>query len=78
MRVAFLYILVLTAVATHAQTLGGSSVFNFLNLPATPQLSALGGINISNQSNDAGLTYANPALIRKEMHAQLSANFNAF
>lgn len=78
MRIALFNILILFSLAARAQTLGGSSVFNFLNLPATPQLSALGGINISNQSNDAGSTYGNPALIRKDMHAQLSANFNAF
>lgn len=61
-----------------SQTLGGSSVFSFVNLPATPQTAALGGINISNQNNDAGITYNNPALIRKELHAQLSTNFNFF
>jgi hypothetical protein len=46
-----------------AQTLGGSSVFNFLKLPHTPQLTALGGINVSHPSNDIGLAFNNPALV---------------
>ena len=47
-----------------AQTLGGNSAYNFLKLPNTPQLSALGSINISNITGDAGLSFNNPALLR--------------
>ncbi len=62
----------------NCQTLGGSSVFNFLRLPNTPQLTALGGINISTASNDIGLVFNNPALLKKEMHTQLNVVFNNF
>ena len=61
-----------------AQTLGGRSVFNFLRLPNTPQLTALGGVNVSINSNDVGLAFNNPALLKKEMHTQLNAVFNSF
>ena len=61
-----------------AQRLGGNTVFNFLKLPNTPQLSALGGVNVSSQSNDIGLAANNPALLNPEMHAQMNAAFNAF
>src|SRR5258708_218570 len=61
-----------------AQSLGGNTVYNFLNLPNTPQLTALGGINISDISDDVGLSFNNPALLRASMHAQLNASFNAF
>jgi hypothetical protein len=61
-----------------AQTIGGSSVFNFLKLPNTPQLTALGGVNISVNSNDVGLAFNNPALLKKEMHTQMNAVFNSF
>jgi hypothetical protein len=44
-----------------AQTLGGSSVFSFLKLSSTPQLIALGGVNVSQPSNDVGLAFSNPA-----------------
>jgi hypothetical protein len=60
-----------------AQTLGGSSVYNFLRLSNTPQLTALGGINISNQSNDVGLAFHNPSLLRPIMHTQANFVFNA-
>ena len=59
-----------------AQTLGGNSAYNFLNLPNTPQLSALGGINVSNISNDAGMAFNNPSLLREDMHDQLHVSFN--
>jgi hypothetical protein len=60
------------------QTIGGSSVFNFLKLPGTPQLTALGGVNVSVTSNDVGLANNNPALLQREMHTQMNAVFNSF
>src|SRR5258706_13096911 len=61
-----------------AQTLGGSSVFNFLKLSNTPQLTALGGVNVSQTSNDVGLAFDNPALLKQSMHTQMNAGFNSF
>ena len=58
-----------------AQTLGGNTVFNFLKLPNTPQLSALGGVNVSQVSNDVGLAFNNPALLKPQMHSQMNAVF---
>jgi hypothetical protein len=62
----------------YAQTIGGSSVFNFLKLPNTAQLTALGGVNVSVTSKDVGLAFNNPALLKKEMHTQMNAVFNSF
>jgi hypothetical protein len=59
------------------QTLGGNAAYNFLKLPGTPQLSALGGVNISNMSNDAGMAFNNPSLLRAGMHQQLHLSFNS-
>lgn len=78
MRYLCLILLWFCTVKGVAQTLGGSAVFNFMNLPVSPQVSALGGINISQQNRDASLVYGNPALIRKELHQQLSANVTSF
>lgn len=61
----------------HSQTLGGNSIYNFLKLSNTPQLTALGGINISNQTEDVGMVYQNPALVREAMHMQANLVFNA-
>ncbi|HZI54531.1 MAG TPA: type IX secretion system protein PorQ, partial [Chitinophagaceae bacterium] len=65
-------------IRANPQTLGGNSVFNFLRLPNTPQLTALGGVNVSVISNDVGLAFNNPALLKKEMHTQLNTVFNDF
>ncbi|HET9430091.1 MAG TPA: type IX secretion system protein PorQ [Chitinophagaceae bacterium] len=61
-----------------AQTLGGNAVFNFLQLSPTPQLTALGGINVSQPSHDIGLAFNNPALLKPTMHAQVNTVFNGF
>jgi hypothetical protein len=62
--------------SVRAQTLGGNTVYNFLNLPNTPQLNALGGINISTIGNDAGMAFNAPALLRQQMNTQLDLAFN--
>lgn len=75
------YYLIVTFLITNyisAQTIGGNSVFNFLNLPNTPQLTGLGGVNVSVASKDIGLAFNNPALLNKDMHTQMHAVFNSF
>ncbi len=65
-------------VGARAQTLGGNSVFNFLKASNSPQLTALGGINISQQTQDIGLSFHNPALLRSSMHTQTQVVFSAY
>jgi hypothetical protein len=77
-RVLLAAILFVVAGAVSAQTLGGSTVFNFVNQPNTAQLSALGGVNVSNITNDVGLSFQNPALLRNNMNGQFNASFNGF
>jgi hypothetical protein len=60
-----------------AQTLGGRSAYNFLRFPASPQVAALGGINVTNQSNDLSLAFSNPSQLDSAMHTQMVANFNS-
>ena len=72
-----LLVLLFTSFIAGAQTLGGSSVFNFLRLPNTPQLTALGGVNVSTITHDVGMSFNNPALLREDMHAQLTTVFNS-
>ncbi len=76
-KLLFCFICIIYSSA-YSQTIGGSSVFNFLKLSNAPQLTALGGINTSNLSNDVSLSFNNPALLRKEMHSQMAAVFNVF
>lgn len=63
---------------TNAQTLGGNAVFSFLKMPASTQLSSLGGVNVSEISNDISMAFQNPSLLRKEMHQQINSSFNQF
>ena len=62
----------------NSQTLGGSATFNFLKLSNTPQLTGLGGVNVSQTSNDVGMAFYSPALLQSSMHTQMNAVFNAF
>jgi hypothetical protein len=78
MKYRLIILLLLFYLDSPGQTLGGSSVFNFLKLSHTPQLTALGGVNISQPSNDAGLAFNNPALLNPAMHTQMNAVFNSF
>jgi hypothetical protein len=78
MRFLFLFIVLLSGSRLLSQTIGGNSVFNFVNLSHTPQLTALGGINTSVSSNDAGMAFYNPALLSQAMHTQLNLVFNDF
>lgn len=60
----------------YAQTLGGSSTFSFLKLPASPQLAALGDFTLTVPSRDISLGAHQPALLREDMHGQVLASFN--
>jgi hypothetical protein len=77
LRLLLIISLLFAATQVPAQTIGGNTVFNFLKLPATPQLTALGGVNTSQVSNDVGLAFNNPALLRPETHTQLNSVFNS-
>ena len=78
MRNSILLLILFISHCLHAQTIGGNTVFNFLKLSPTPQLTALGGVNISHTSNDVGLSFNNPALLKRQMHSQLNAVFNSY
>ncbi len=76
-RIIFL-LLLFAAYDAESQTLGGNAVFNFLSQPNTAQLAALGSINVSSISNDVGLAFSNPSLLRDSMHQQISSSFYSF
>jgi hypothetical protein len=77
-RVLILFMVIGVGQCVNSQTLGGNAVFNFLKQPNSPQLSALGGVNISNITNDVSFTFHNPALLRREMNMQVNTSFNSF
>ena len=65
-------------IGSDAQVIGGNSVFNFLRLSNTPQLTSLGSVNISQPTDDVGMGFNNPALLNPSMHSQMNAVFNNF
>lgn len=76
-RIIFL-LLFFAANNAESQTLGGNAVFNFLSQPNTAQLAALGSVNVSSISNDLGMAFSNPALLRDSMNQQVSCSFYSF
>jgi len=76
-RIIFL-LLFFAANKAESQTLGGNAVFNFLTQPNTAQLASLGSVNVSTISNDVGMAFSNPALLRDSMHQQISSTFYSF
>lgn len=68
-------ILSLVATSLSFAQIGGQNTYQFLNLPVSPKIAALGGKNITSYSTDPTNAMANPALINFEMHNQMSANY---
>jgi hypothetical protein len=58
-----------------AQTIGGSSIYNFLKVPQHPLTGALGGRNISSFCGELGMVAENPALLNELNHGNLSTSF---
>jgi hypothetical protein len=78
LRCTLILLLIIQAFVAKAQTLGGNAAYNFLKLPASPVLTAVGGVNTSYVSDDVSLAMNNPALLNKEVHSQLGLSFNSF
>ena len=79
MKRRYFYILLTLFVAilpVSAQIKGaGSSVFHFLNLPASDRLNALGGENVSISDDDISMAFMNPALLTAHTDKVLQLNY---
>ena len=63
-RVTYIILLAIIAATLPLQAQiggAGSSVFHFLNLPASSRLNALGGETVSLADNDISMAFINPA-----------------
>jgi hypothetical protein len=56
--------------------IGGKSAYEFLNLPSSPRLTALGGHLIGVMDEDISLTLSNPASLNVKMHNRLAFTHN--
>lgn len=52
----------------------GTSVYPFMNIPVSARQAALGGDAISIRDSDVSFTIANPSLLNKDSHNQISLN----
>lgn len=61
-----------------AQVSGGQFAMEFLRLPNSPHISALGGINVADPEQDIAFVSQNPSLMRPGLHNQIGLNFNNY
>ncbi|MEY3369143.1 MAG: hypothetical protein RI973_2298 [Bacteroidota bacterium] len=61
-----------------AQVTGGRHVFQFLNLPASARLTALGGHLITVRDDDLTLAWSNPASLSELVNGQISVNHHFY
>jgi hypothetical protein len=55
--------------------MGGSHTYQFLSLPVSSRIAALGGNNVSHYENDINFAYQNPGLLRKGMSDKVMLNY---
>ncbi len=78
MRLKFILIAatLLMYVSTLSAQIGGRHAYEFLNLPASARITALGGHLISVQDEDVTLALSNPASLNDKMHNRISFSHN--
>ena len=69
-----LILLCILSVPAYSQV-GGRGTYQFLNLPNSARIAALGGNFLAINDNDITLTLANPSLINEKMNNQLGFSF---
>jgi len=57
--------------------MGGNSVFEILNLPATATVAGLGGYNVTLNSDDPGIGYFNPSIIDSTYKNNIATGWGA-
>jgi hypothetical protein len=71
----FYLLLILVSTNLHAQY-SSQQIFEFLNMPNSSRLTALGTYNITTKDADIGMALTNPALIDSAYHKALAFNYN--
>jgi len=57
--------------------MGGSSVFEILNLPVSAKIAGSGGYNVSMNNNDPGIGYLNPSIIDSTYRNNMGSGWGA-
>lgn len=71
-----LNILLFYALRLVAQT--GTSIYTFLDLPASAHLAAMGGTNVSLSDGDVNFAFTNPALLSSDTHNNMGLNYTNY
>ena len=66
--------LVFASICLFAFSQAGTGVYQFLDLPISSRLAALGGTNVSLRDNDINFAFQNPALLTDETHNMIGLN----
>ena len=69
-----LFLIIIGFSNTSIAQIGGSKVYEFLNLPASARITALGGKHITVRDDDLAFALGNPAALNDTMHNQLTFN----
>lgn len=72
-KLLFLFVSITLSLTGFSQ-IGGQNTYDFMTLPSSPRISALGGHLISVIDDDVSLAYANPGLLNPLMHQKLTIN----
>jgi hypothetical protein len=75
---ALVVVLLSGAASVSAQITGGQHVFQFMTLPASSRISAMGGLQIAVQDDDVAFAAANPAALNATMSGRLTFQHNFF
>jgi hypothetical protein len=78
LRIFFVVFLLGCTSSSWAQVQGGEHIFEFLRLPSSPHVTALGGLAVINPSADVMMSTINPSLLREKFHTQLGLNYNLY
>ncbi|MDD4967998.1 MAG: type IX secretion system protein PorQ [Paludibacter sp.] len=74
MRKRFFIVLFAVTISSLAFSQAGTGVYQFLDLPVSSRLAALGSINVSLHDNDINFAFQNPALLTSETNNTIGLN----
>ncbi len=76
-KIVVFFICILTSVSGFSQ-LGGNNTYEFLNLPISARVTALGGNLISTRDNDLNVALVNPALLTDSMDNNVALSYSNY
>lgn len=78
MRLSLLAAIFIFSSTSVLAQIGGTRIYNFLNLHSNARINALGGYAIAIADADLNLTLQNPALLKESMDNQITYNYMRF